>query len=428
MINHKGLIVVRLITFLIVFLGLSACGGGGAGSGSGNVGEPEGNTPVNKVDTIPDTFVFNALNGQDLSSVVQSNQVTISGIDASATIRVEGGEYAINGGAFQTQSSEVNQGDQIRLQLSTSSEYSTVKRMTVTIGEVSAVWLVTTLANQPSNSPVAVNRIEQFAFNHSLWDHNASQLAATPIWIGSFAKAAGNDYETSGQFSRSTDGLDSAVQAQLGYVNAGVKESWEEAAGLTFDQVSLNNMIFMPLNFVQLDNSPASIATQAISVIDFLANTHPEAPFYIYEHWQDMGDPFPPSAQRLQDYHNTTRGSYHEWFQNYYQAITSSRPNAEVFMVPVGPVIADVLTNPNLQASGIEVLSLYEDSAPHGTDNLYFLAGLVTYQAIFRQKAPSDYQAPDTIHNAIKEEFSSLNDYVWQRLHFYQNAGVRIWP
>src|SRR5262245_54102132 len=69
---------------------LTACGGGGGG------GSPQNPPP----DTRPDAFAFTAQSGVEPSTVVTSNEVTISGINAAASVAITGGEYSINGGAF----------------------------------------------------------------------------------------------------------------------------------------------------------------------------------------------------------------------------------------------------------------------------------------------------------------------------------------
>jgi len=58
-------------------------------------------------------------------------------------------------------------------------------------------------------------------------------------------------------------------------------------------------------------------------------------------------------------------------------------------MIPVGPIIAKIMDGP--LADQILVTEFYEDDAPHGRPNLYFLAALITYAAIFDEPAPDTY-------------------------------------
>jgi hypothetical protein len=98
-------------------------------------------------------------------------------------------------------------------------------------------------------------------------------------------------------------------------------------------------------------------------------------------------------------------------------------------MIPVGPIIADILQNNSLQASGFTFSELYDDGAPHGKPEIYFLAGLITYQAMYGQMASNSYVPPvSNISPLIASEFPELNAFIWERLNHYNANGVRIWP
>ena len=97
-------------------------------------------------------------------------------------------------------------------------------------------------------------------------------------------------------------------------------------------------------------------------------------------------------------------------------------------MIPVGPIIAEIMEHPTLQAASLSFSDLYVDTDPHGTRDLYFLAGLITYQAMYGQPAAASYTPPAEIHSAISNDFPALNACIWERLEAYNNNGVRIWP
>lgn len=301
------------------------------------------------------------------------------------------------------------------------SAFNRIKKPLVSL---TAATCCTVFAVAASSAPKPVDFIEQYAFNHSLWEHNTAKGAATPIWINDFAKATGVKYETNGQFSPRPDALPSAREPHLGY--PGVKSSWR--GGSTFARSSFNNFIHMPYNFVQTEFSPESQVKDMIAAMEYTAKTHPGVPFYIYEHWPEIGDPFPPSATKLQNYYARTKGAYHQWFLEYYDIIAKAQPDTEVFMIPVGPILADMLTDSSLKVSAIAATELYEDSAPHGINNLYFLAALVTFQALYAQPVADSYTPPSSINSLIVNEFPVLNQYVWDRLNHYGSQGVRVWP
>ncbi|WP_051299931.1 autotransporter outer membrane beta-barrel domain-containing protein [Methylobacter luteus] len=104
-------------------------------------------TQTGSADITPDTFGFTAQTGVALNTAVASNAATITGINAPASVTVSGGSYSINGGAFTSAAGSLNNGDSVRVQLTSSSQYSTQTTATLTIGGVQGVFQVTTLAD-----------------------------------------------------------------------------------------------------------------------------------------------------------------------------------------------------------------------------------------------------------------------------------------
>lgn len=89
-------------------------------------------------DTTPDQFTFTDQSGAALSSTITSAAITVTGIDAAATITVAGGTYDINGsGSFVSTSGTVSNGDTVRARHTSSASYSTATNTVVTIGGVS---------------------------------------------------------------------------------------------------------------------------------------------------------------------------------------------------------------------------------------------------------------------------------------------------
>ena len=106
------------------------------------------------VDTVPNSFTFNALIDQPVSTAVQSNTVKISGINSPTPISISGGTFAINSGAFSSVSNTVNNGDDVRVQLITTRLYSRETNATLTIGGVSATFRVTNIVNDAPTATV----------------------------------------------------------------------------------------------------------------------------------------------------------------------------------------------------------------------------------------------------------------------------------
>ena len=97
-------------------------------------------------DTTPDQFTFNDQTGASLSTIIESNVITITGINVSTLISITGGEYSINGGAYTSASGTVENNQTVRVRQTSSSLYSTTTNATLTIGGVSDTFSVTTIA------------------------------------------------------------------------------------------------------------------------------------------------------------------------------------------------------------------------------------------------------------------------------------------
>jgi len=95
-------------------------------------------------DTTPDVFGLTEQTGVAPNSLLISNAITISGINAASPLSVSGGEYSINGGKFKTAKTKITAGKTLRLQLLSSAAYNTKTSATVTIGGVTALFSVTT--------------------------------------------------------------------------------------------------------------------------------------------------------------------------------------------------------------------------------------------------------------------------------------------
>ncbi len=138
------LFVYRIAALLLVFT-LAACGGGGGSSGGGT-------TP----DTTPNVFSFVDEMDVDLLSEIDSNTITVSGIDAASPISIVDGEYAISGGGFTSSSGTVSNGQQVVVRQTSSDLFSTQTDTVLSIGGVNDTFSVTTLAED--NTP------ESFSF------------------------------------------------------------------------------------------------------------------------------------------------------------------------------------------------------------------------------------------------------------------------
>jgi hypothetical protein len=103
-------------------------------------------------DVTPGTFSFTDQTDVGLNTVIESNMITVTGIEYPSPITVTGGEYAINGGAYTSTAGFVNNLQTVQVRQTSSSSYSTTTNATLTIGDTFSVTTVPALAPlSPSN-------------------------------------------------------------------------------------------------------------------------------------------------------------------------------------------------------------------------------------------------------------------------------------
>jgi hypothetical protein len=122
-------LIVTILTLLV------SCGGGG---------EPAPDIPPQS-DLVPDSFVFTDQIDVELATLVQSDSITISGIDAASSISVTGGEYSIDGGTFVSTDGTVTNGQSIIVQQTSASTSLTATDLVLTVGGVSDTFSITTV-------------------------------------------------------------------------------------------------------------------------------------------------------------------------------------------------------------------------------------------------------------------------------------------
>lgn len=98
------------------------------------------------VDTTPNAYGVPNVTGAALSTLYVSDPVTITGINAPASVSITGGEYRVNGGAWTSGAGTVNNNDVFQRRGTSSGSYSTAANVVSNIGGVSNTWTITTAA------------------------------------------------------------------------------------------------------------------------------------------------------------------------------------------------------------------------------------------------------------------------------------------
>lgn len=163
-------------------------------------------TTQNPADTTPDAFSFPAQTGVPLNSPMTSNPITVSGINAPSAISVSGGLYSINNGTFVATAGTVNNGDSVRVQVISSSSYSTASGVTLRIGGISGSFTVTTKADAlsfllpPASAGNPAFTSEHFSgsanctmCHNGLTDQNGKDVSIETDWSSSMMANAARD-------------------------------------------------------------------------------------------------------------------------------------------------------------------------------------------------------------------------------------------
>lgn len=104
-------------------------------------------------DKSPDSFAFAPVTNVAPGTEVMSNEIVVSGINAPTTISISGGRYAIAGGSYTSAAGTVVSGQIVQIKISAPSTPSAAAEATLTIGDISSKFFVTT-ATELSTSPV----------------------------------------------------------------------------------------------------------------------------------------------------------------------------------------------------------------------------------------------------------------------------------
>lgn len=109
------------------------------------------------------SFSFVDQTDVQLSTLVTSDTIVISGLSAAMSISIAGGEYSLNAGGFTNIDGTVTDGDSIQLRSLSSASYNTTVDAVLTIGTVSDTFSVTTRfdATSPDTTPDSFSFIDQ---------------------------------------------------------------------------------------------------------------------------------------------------------------------------------------------------------------------------------------------------------------------------
>jgi len=248
------------------------------------------------------------------------------------------------------------------------------------------------------------------------------------------AEEAMHDYQVSGQYGFLPQHAILPPTAQWGFDY--VEGAWD-SDNESFSEANFSHILLTPGNFIQwqgpTENYPmenTSPAAATIEILNWCIQQEDSLKIHIYENWPDMGgylsNGFPPTLDEWTNYNAYLNNDFHNWFLEYHDILTESIDNTCVKMIPTGPIISHLL---NISPyNNIEITTLYEDDAPHGRPTIYFLASLISYMAMYEEKAPSNFQVESIIDPIIADNYNSVVDIIWNELNNFrfENGESRV--
>ncbi|MCL2649757.1 MAG: discoidin domain-containing protein [Candidatus Azobacteroides sp.] len=122
--------------------------------------KPQGYTVEVGEEPVRPEFLFQNVVDADLNKEITSAITTVMGLEAPKTIKIVSqstpatGSYSINGGAFTTADGTISNGDQLRVKLTSDTQYETARFVTIDIDGTEEMFSVTTKkAPAPSDFP-----------------------------------------------------------------------------------------------------------------------------------------------------------------------------------------------------------------------------------------------------------------------------------
>lgn len=134
-------------------------------------------------DTVPDAFAFTDQTGLELSTITESNTITVAGINIPVLVEIASGEYSKNGGAYTSLDGTAALGDTFKVRVTTSGSYLTGVDTTLTIGGVSDTFTATTKVSDAV--PIAWSNTEAVDMDSDIEFYVNSVLIDTETSTGS---------------------------------------------------------------------------------------------------------------------------------------------------------------------------------------------------------------------------------------------------
>ncbi|NOQ16572.1 MAG: hypothetical protein GQ581_05895 [Methyloprofundus sp.] len=240
--NKQSLLWVVMSASLLLFNYEAYAKRGGMGGGGHN-----------KTDTKPNQFSFIDQTNVTINSLINSNVITITGINAATSVSISGGEYSLDGGgSFTASSGSLLNNQAVIVRTQSSGSYLSSTGATLNVGGVSDIFTVTTLDNPADTTPDNFSFTDQvdIALNDVVYSNSITVggiNAATSVNViggeyavngGTFSSVAANVNNADSVQVRVNASVDYAVVSNVTLTIGGISD--------TFSVLTVNSPVIEP--------------------------------------------------------------------------------------------------------------------------------------------------------------------------------------
>ena len=174
-------------------------------------------------DSVPEAFTFAARSDVDLSSEIISDPILVQGINVPTSISVSaGGSYDINeSGNFTSSAGEVTEADRVRVQHTSSADYSSTTITTLSIGGVSGEFSSTTAAYDDIPDAFSFTGKTDIGLNMAITSHYITVSGINAPSSISVSSSSGSEYQINNDLYTSVDGtVDAGDEIRVRHISS----------------------------------------------------------------------------------------------------------------------------------------------------------------------------------------------------------------
>ncbi|MCW8829920.1 MAG: cadherin-like domain-containing protein, partial [Gammaproteobacteria bacterium] len=224
------------------------------------------------IDTVPDAFNFSDQTDKPLSTLVYSDSVIITGLDAATPVFITNGEYSIDGGAYISTEGSIDNGGSITVRTTSSASWSTPVDAVLTIGGVSDTFTVTTEA-EPDTTPNQFSYYDRTDAQLNYLYNSTNSIQVSGIVADAPISITGGEYSIDGGAWTSAPGTVSNLSRVLLRQTSAATGSTQTDAVLTIGDVSATFSVTTKAFIADTTPNPFSYYDRTGAQLNYLYNS-----------------------------------------------------------------------------------------------------------------------------------------------------------